>query len=61
MKSLHNKFGQTKLIKKNKISFLFNGNILDNHSTKKIEEYFNNISLGLTILVIDQNNLIRNQ
>ena len=56
-----NKFGQTKLIGENTISFLFNANRLDTHSTKKIEEYFKDISLGSTILVLDQNNLIRNQ
>ena len=54
-----NEFGQIKLIGKNTIAFLFNGQKLDTHSTQKIEEIINYKNLGTTIIVVDQNNLIR--
>ena len=56
-----NEFGQTKLIEENTITFLFNGERLDTHSQRKIEECIDYKNFGTTILVIDMNNLIRRQ
>ena len=53
--------GQTDLMGENRIAFLYNGEKLEPDSKKKIEEYIINKNLGTTIIVIDQNNLIKCQ